>query len=184
MGNLILNTILARSSIRAYQNEPLCEGELEFLKKAALASPTAMNRQTQRFIFVTSEDKRERLEQAIVEGVIASGNTDFIERMKSRGGKVTYGAPLVVLICAAPGKFAPVDAGIAVENIAIAAKSIGLDSVILGMPASAFSGPNAEEAKREFGFPEGYEFQIAISVGRGAMEKAPHEWDESHVIML
>ena len=184
MGNLILNTILSRSSIRAYQDEKLCEGELEFLKKAALASPTAMNRQEQRFIFVTSDEKRERLEQAIVEGVIASGNEAFIERMRSRGGKVTYNAPLVVIICAKPSHFAPVDAGIAVENIAIAAKSIGLGSVILGMPDAAFRGPNAEEVKREFGFPEGYEFQIAISVGRSATSKEPHTWDESHVIDL
>ncbi len=184
MGNLILNTILSRSSIRAYQDEKLCEGELEFLKKAALASPTAMNRQEQRFIFVTSDEKRERLEQAIVEGVIASGNEAFIERMRSRGGKVTYNAPLVVIICAKPSHFAPVDAGIAVENIAIAAKSIGLGSVILGMPASAFDRPGAEEVKREFGFPEGYEFQIAISVGRSAASKEPHTWDESHVIDL
>ena len=184
MGNLILNTILSRSSIRAYNGEPLCEGELEFLKKAALASPTAMNRQDQRFIFVVSEEKRARLEEAIFEGVLASGNTDFIERMKSRGGKVTYGAPLVVLICGKPSRFAPVDAGIAVENIALAAKGIGLDSVILGMPSAAFTGPNAEEVKREFGFPEGFEFQIGISVGRGAMEKAPHEWNEEHVIMM
>lgn len=183
MGNLVLNTILSRSSIRAYQSEKLCEGELEFLKKAALASPTAMNRQEQRFIFVTDDDKRARLEQAIIDGVIASGNEAFAERIRMRGGQVTYGAPLVIIICAKPGKFAPVDAGIAVENIAIAAKAIGLDSVILGMPAAAF-GPGCDEAKREFGFPEGYEFQIAISVGRGAAEKAPHEWDESHVIMM
>ena len=184
MNNLVLNTILSRSSIRAYQDEKLCDGEIEYLKKAALASPTAMNRQDQRFIFVTSDDKRTRLEQAIVDGVLASGNKDFAERMKARGGRVTYGAPLVIIICAKPSHFAPVDAGIAVENIAIAAKSIGLDSVILGMPASAFSGPGADAVKREFAFPEGFEFQIAISVGRGAMEKAPHEWEEGHVIML
>ncbi len=183
MGNLILNTILSRSSIRAYQDEKLCEGELEFLKKAALASPTAMNRQEQRFIFVTSDEKRERLEQAIVEGVIASGNEAFIERMKSRGGKVTYNAPLVVIICAKPSHFAPVDAGIAVENIVLAAGSMGLGSVILGMPASAF-GPGSESVKREFGFPEGFEFMIAVSVGTPAVQKTPHEWDESHIIMM
>ncbi|MBO6062031.1 MAG: nitroreductase family protein, partial [Clostridia bacterium] len=152
------------------------------LKKAALASPTAMNKQEQRFIFVTGE-KLPRLEEAIVEGVVASGNEAFIERMRQRGGKVTYGAPLVVIICANPSRFAPVDAGIAVENLALAAKSLGLESVILGMPAAAF-GPGCEAAKAEFGFPEGYEFFIAISIGRGAVEKAPHEWDESHVIEL
>ena len=184
MENSVLNTILSRSSIRAYTPEKLNEFELDVLKKAALASPTAMNRQDQRFIFVLTDEKRARLEEAIVEGVVASGNTAFIERMRSRGGKVTYDAPLVIIICAKPSHFAPVDAGIAVENIAIAAKSIGLESVILGMPASAFSAPGGEKAKAEFGFPEGFEFQIAVSVGHGAMEKAPHEWDDGHITEL
>ena len=184
MSNLVLNTILSRSSIRGYRDVKLNEGELEALRKAALASPTAMNKQEQRFIFVASDEMRARLEQAIVDGIIASGNEAFIERMKSRGGKVTYNAPLVVLICAKPSRFAPVDAGVAVENLAITAKSLGLGSVILGMPAAAFSGPDAEEVKKEFGFPEGYEFQIAISVGVGAVEKEPHTWDETHVIDL
>lgn len=184
MTNEVLETIYARSSIRAYSPEKLTCEELAALKKAALASPTAMNRQDQRFVFIASDEKRDRLEQAIIEGVIASGNVDFLERMKSRGGKVTYNAPLVVVICAKPGRFAPVDAGIAVENLAIAAKSMGLDSVILGMPATAFSGPEAEKVKAEFGFPEGFEFQIAISIGHRAMDKAPHEFDEAHVIEM
>jgi nitroreductase len=182
--NTVLETVCARSSIRAYTPEKLTEEELSALRKAALASPTAMNRQDQRFIYITSDEKRARLEEAIIEGVVASGNTAFLERMKSRGGKVTYDAPLVVVICAKPGRFSPVDAGIAVENLALAAKSMGLDSVILGMPAAAFSGPNAEAAKAEFAFPEGFEFEIAISIGHRAMDKAPHEYDGSHVIDL
>lgn len=184
MENRVLETMLARSSIRAYTEEKLNEFELDVIKKAALSSPTAMNRQDQRFIFVLTDEKRARLEQAILDGVIASGNEAFIERMKARGGKVTYGAPLVVIICAKPGPFAPVDAGIAVENIALAAKSLGLDSVILGMPRAAFDGPAKAEHEKEFGFPEGFEFMIAISVGHRAMEKAPHEWDDGHIIEL
>lgn len=184
MTNPVLQAIYERSSIRAYAPEELTHEELSALRRAALASPTAMNRQDQRFIFITSAEKRARLEEAIIEGVVASGNTDFIERMKSRGGKVTYDAPLVVIICAKPGRFAPVDAGIAVENLALAAKSLGLDSVILGMPGSAFPVEGAGSVKAEFGFPEGFEFQIAISIGRRAMDKAPHEYDESHVIEM
>lgn len=184
MTNEVLKTMLERSSIRAYTEEKLTEEELDFLRAAALSSPTAMNRQEQRFIFVTDDEKLARLEQAIIDGVVASGNAAFIERMKSRGGKVTYNAPLVVIICANPFKFSAVDAGIAVENIALAAKSIGLDSVILGMPDAAFHGPTGEAAKAEFLFPEGYEFMIAISVGHRAMDKAPHEVDPEHVINL
>ncbi|MBR0135863.1 MAG: nitroreductase family protein [Clostridia bacterium] len=184
MENAVLNTMLSRSSIRAYSEKKLTAEELDSLKKAALSAPTAMNRRDQRFIFVTNEDKIAEFEAAVMNGIIASGNTDFAERMKARGGKVAYGSPLIVFICAKPSHYAPVDAGIAVENIALAAKSLGLDSVILGMPSVAFSGEGSEAIRSSFGFPEGYEFQIAIAVGHRAMDKEPHEWDEAHVIEL
>ncbi len=184
MENIVLDTILARSSVRAYSDEALTNEQLSALKKAALASPTAMNRQTQRFIFVTDAAKRTELEKGIFDSILRNGDPDFAERMRSRGGRITYGAPLVVIICAAPAHFARVDAGIAVENLALAAKSLGLDSVILGMPEGAFTGDEGKAMRESFGFPDGYEFCIAISIGHRAMDKEPHAWDESHVIEL
>ena len=170
--------------IEEVTDEKLTVEELAALKKAALSSPTAMNRQNQRFIFVTGENKLAELEKGIFESILAKGDPAFVERMKARGGRVTYNAPLVVIICAAPGHFARVDAGIAVENIALAAKSMGLDSVILGMPEGAFAGEEGRAMRESFAFPDGYEFCIAISVGHRAMDKDPHEWDESHIIEL
>mgnify|MGYP002868710647 CR=1 FL=1 len=184
MENEVLNTILKRSSIRAYSPEKLTGEELAVLKKAALASPTAMNRQNQRFIFVTDDAKLAELEKGIFESILHNGDAEFVERMKKRGGRITYEAPLVVIICAAPGHYARVDAGIAVENIALAAKSMGLDSVILGMPEGAFVGEEGRAMRESFCFPEGYEYCIAISVGHRATDKPPHEWDEAHVIEL
>ena len=184
MENRVLDTMLNRSSIRAYTDEALTDEELSLLKKAALSSPTAMNRQDQRFIFVKDRAMLDRLESAIMQSIIDSGNAEFAERIRSRGGRTTYNAPLVVIIAAKPSRFSRVDAGIAVENLALLAKSIGLDSVILGMPEGAFVRPEGAELKKEFRFPEGFEFQIAIAIGRRAMDKAPHEWNEEHVIEL
>lgn len=184
MENAVLNTMLERSSIRAYTDEKLTHEELEALKKAALSSPTAMNRQDQRFIFVTGDEKLDLLENSVMQSIIDSGNADFAERIKSRGGKTIYNARLIVVIAAKPSRFSGVDAGIAVENLALCAKSLGLDSVILGMPEGAFKGRNAELLRREFRIPDGFEFQIAIGIGHRAMDKAPHEWDVSHVISI
>lgn len=184
MMNLVMKTILERSSIRAYSPEKLTRNELFTLKQAALASPTAMNRQDQRFIFVTDPEMLERLEQAIMNSIINSGNKEFADRIKARGGRTTYNAPLIVIICSKPSRFSRVDAGIAVENLALAAKSMGLDSVILGMPEGAFVGEGSEKIREEFRFPEGFEFSIAIAIGHRAMDKTPHEWNEEHVISI
>ncbi len=182
MNNPIMEAILSRSSIRAYKDTELTEGQLDALKKAALASPTAMNRQNQRFVFVTNKEMIEKINSAVLDGVIASGNMEFAERIRSRGGRILYSPPLFVGIFAMDGHYAGVDAGIAVENLAIAAKSLGLDSVILGMPSAAFAGEAGRELAASLGVPEGFEFRIGISIGYKDTEKEPHEWDESHII--
>lgn len=184
MENIVLKTMLERSSIRAYTDEKLTDEELCALEQAALSAPTAMNRREQRFIFVTDDGMLERLENAIMKSIIDSGNTDFAERIKSRGGKTTYNARLIVIIVNKPAHFSRVDAGIAVENLALAAKSLGLDSVILGMPEGAFAGEYGEALRREFRFPEGYGFSIAIGIGHKATEKEPHERDLDHIIHI
>lgn len=184
MENTVLKTMLERSSIRAYTDEKLTAEELRALEDAALSSPTAMNRQDQRYIFVTNSDMLGKLENAIVKSIIDSGNTDFAERIRSRGGKTTYNAQLVVIIVDKPSHFSRVDAGIAVENLALAAKSLGLDSVILGMPEGAFKGDYGEALRKEFLFPEGYEFSVAIGIGHRATEKPQHDWDREHVIHI
>ncbi|MBO4383830.1 MAG: nitroreductase family protein [Clostridia bacterium] len=184
MENSVIKTMLERSSIRAYSDEKLTYAELHALEEAALSSPTAMNRQDQRFIFVTNDAMLQRLEQAIMQSIIDSGNTDFAERIKSRGGKTTYNARLIVIIVNKPSHFSRVDAGIAVENLALAAKSLGLDSVILGMPEGAFAGEYGAALREEFRFPEGFEFSIAIGIGHRATEKIQHEWNREHVIYI
>ena len=182
MDNPVLEAILSRSSIRAYKDMPLTENQLAALKKAALAAPTAMNRQEQRFLFVTNKAAVERINAAVYDKILASGNEAFIERIKSRGGRVLYSPPLFVGIFAKPGRFPGVDAGIAVQNLALEAKELGLDSVILGMPDAAFIGEEGKRFAAELGVPEGYDFIIGIAIGHRDMDKEPHEWDESHII--
>ena len=184
MTNEVIKTMLERSSIRAYTPEKLTGEELDALKAAALSAPTAMNRQDQRFIFVTDDEKLKLFDESVLREIVESGNLEFAERIRSRGGSTTYHAALIVIIVSKPAHFSRVDAGIAVENLALAAKSMGLDSVILGMPEGMFRGAHAEELRSEFRFPEGYEFSIAIGIGHRAMDKEPHETDPAHVICI
>ncbi len=182
MENTVLDTILARSSIRAYTGEPLTREQLAALKAAALASPTAMNRQDQRFVFITDSEIIDQIDKAVFAMLIKKEDKAMIERIWQRGGKTLYNAPLLVCIFAKPAHFAGVDAGIAVQDIALAAKSLGLDSCILGMPAMAFAPDNGYDLVSFLGVPDGMEFMIAIAVGHRAMDKAPHEVNEAHII--
>lgn len=182
--NEVIKNMLERSSIRAYENTPISGDEILQLKKAALSAPTAMNRNEQRFLFITDTNVISFIEERIIETIKDSGNTDMIERINSRNGKVLYDAPLFIGIFGKDGKFTDVDAGIAVQNLALAAKSMGLDSVILGMPLMAFEGKHGDEIRAKLNVPSDFNLKIAIAIGHAAMDKKPHEWDESHIIEI
>ena len=181
MNNPTLDSIFNRSSIRAYTAEPLTEDELKTLEQVALATPTAMNLQSQRYYFVTDKELIRDIELAVGE-VIREGDEQMYKNFTERGGKVMYDAPLFVAVAIdQSGRFSKVDAGIAVGALATAAQSMGLSSVILGMPRMAFEGARGAELSARLGIPEGLAFEIGIAIGHAAMEKAPHESDPEHV---
>lgn len=179
--NTTIQAILQRSSIRGYTDEALTSEELATLKAAALASPTGMDRQAQRFLFITNKQLIADIETTVIEAMKANGNTIMLERMASRDYKVIYDAPLFVVVAADENNDgAGTDAGIACQTLALAAKSIGLDSVILGIPRMAFDFDKTLGARAKM--PEGYRYGLGIAIGHRAMDKAPHTPDESHII--
>lgn len=185
MKNSVLDVILSRSSIRAYADTPLTEEALSALKEAALASPTARNLQAQRYIFITNKAILAEIERIYVDHVVSSGDQEATDRLIARNYKVLYNAPLFVVVAIDPSNaYGKVDAGIAVENLALAAKSLGLDSVILGLPAFCFNGERGADLRGKVSFPEGMVYGIGIAIGYPAMDKEPHETDSSHIICI
>lgn len=183
-GNKVIDVIMQRSSIRAYTAEKLTEIELECLKKAALASPTARNMQHLRYLFITNEKTIAEIEKAALEAIYAENNRETTEKIHSRNEKLMYDAPLFVIVFGKNIRYGDVDAGIAVENLAIAAQSMGLGSVILGMPKAAFLGEKGLKLQKSLGISEELEYKIGIVIGHKATEKTPHAWDESHIITI
>jgi nitroreductase len=89
---------------------------------------------------------------------------------------IFYHAPFCIFISGDnANKWSEVDAGIAVQNIAIAAQGLGLGSVILGMPKYGLTGEGSEEFCKKLKFPEGYSFKVGIAVGIPAQSPAAHE---------
>lgn len=167
--------IKKRSSTRSYTNEALTDAEIEALIHAGLQAPTATNRQEIHFTVLKSGD------------TLLSEIEDEKNRLwnTSPAQNFYYSAPLVIVISAeSKFRWSPVDAGIAVENIAVAAEDLGLGSVIIGCIHDALHGDKAEYFGKALGFPEGYGFEIAIAVGRKGAEKEPHTYDRSVQVTL
>ena len=73
-----------------------------------------------------------------------------------------------------------VDCGIAVENMALAAQSLDVGSVILVLPRHAFTGSEGDSLRRSLKCPEGCGFVIAITLGYATDTKAVHDLNNDH----
>lgn len=77
------------------------------------------------------------------------------------------------------------DCGIVAENIALAATSLEIDSLICGLAAFSFASEKCDEFKKRLGFPEGYEIGISVLLGYAAnLGGKPHELDMSKISVI
>ena len=167
--NETLQIIEKRSSTRSYTGEKLTQEELDVLVKAGLQAPTATNR---REIHIT----------------VSAGDNPLLAEIEEEKNRVNgtpnppanfyYNAPTVMFLSAEREfPWSRLDAGIAVENMALAAEALGLGNVIIGVIKKAMSGEKSEYFAGALKIPEGYDFEIAIAVGHKAAGKEPHKID-------
>ena len=185
MINPVLQAIEERRSIRSYTQEPVSKDHLDLLLSSALASPSARNSQPWHFTVTENQALIQKVNRAAVEQLKKGADEKAVERMSQSDFTIFHGAPLVIFISAdSSARYAIVDCGIAVETIALTAHSLGLGSVILGLPKAAFEGPEKEQLERELAFPHGASFQIAIAIGHPAAGKGKHPVGEGKITII
>lgn len=121
--NVALENIMTRTSVRSYTSEPVSEENIETLLQAAMAAPTAGNKQPWRFVVVK--------ERALLDTIAANFHT---MKMASK-------APLAILVCGdttatfkGEGReYWVQDASAAMENLLLAAHAIDLGAVWCGV---------------------------------------------------
>ena len=164
----VLEAIRDRCSTRGYTGEKLTGEEIAAILRAGLEAPTAANRQEIRFKVLSEDSPALKTLRNVFEGSLP----------KAPEHSFYYDAPtLIVLSAPADFPWSPVDAGIAVQSMALAAEGLGLGSLIIGCIRGVMTGEHAKELAGALGFAEGFVFQVAIAVGHKAVEKAPHTYD-------
>lgn len=163
-----LDCIMTRTSVREYTDKQVPDSVVETLLKAAMAAPTAMNKQPWQFVVVTDKAVREAIAQA-----------DQYIRAKE--------APLVIVACGDLAKeeegegrdFWIQDVSAATENILLAAHAQGLGAVWCGIhPIKA-----REKAIADIlGLPKGIIPLSAVCIGYPAHEHQPKDkWNPKAV---
>lgn len=169
ISNQVLSTIKQRSSARAYSTEQLTQSELDTILKAGLMAPTGMNHQEIHFTVVKGDAP-----------VLAELDEEKrrLRRQEKQPHNFYYEAPVLIFLSAEDEfKWNKVDSGIAVENMALVAESLGLGTLIIGCVYDALHGEKQGYFSEKLQIPQGYSFQIALAVGHKTDNKTPHEYD-------
>lgn len=118
----VLDNIATRTSIRDYDSRPVEKENIEKMLRAAMAAPTAMNKQPWHFVVVDQRATLDALSEA------------------NPHAKMIKKAPLVIVVCGDMSKaiegggrdFWIQDASAATENLLLAAHAMGLGAVWTG----------------------------------------------------
>ena len=140
--NEVMNAILTRRSIRKFTADPIPAEVLEDLVKAALHAPSGMGKQTWQFTVVTNHEIIHRL-------------CGLIGTELGREGYDMYG-PAAVIIPSneKESPWGKEDNACAMENIFLAAHSLGIGSVWINQAKGICDEPEVRQVLREFGMPD------------------------------
>ncbi|MDR2908952.1 MAG: nitroreductase family protein [Oscillospiraceae bacterium] len=167
--NETLGAITSRRSTRAYKPDPIPEDILSDILKAGQAAPYVAP-DSRRFSVLRDRRLITRLSEAAKEQGIKLG--DFQREMFSAPGfDGTYGAPVVVILSGNPEtvQYEAVCAA-SVQNMLIAAQSLGVASCWAYFPVFAFHGTDAEAWRTELRIPQEYRPCAAVLLGYAAAE--------------
>ena len=173
--NTVIETILKRRSVRKYEDRPVPRELLEQIVECGRFAPTAMGMQPWHFTVVASRAVLDKISAANAKVLLADPNAPPTLRADVASGSFDSfrGAPCAVLMSGENGKnFADVDCANAVENMALAAESLGLNSVYLASFKLSLMGEAGAELRAELGIPEGFTPNLALAIGYGAENPA------------
>lgn len=178
-----IKMIKKRASIRAFTDEALTNEQIQTLIDCALAAPSGANLQNWHFCVIKNKAVVEEIEKYLVDRIMA-GDNEFVKKLiASRNNRIFFNGAVVIFIATKNGE-SLVDAGIAAENIVLAAESMGLGTCILGGCRDAFNLERGDYFKKLVGFPNDYEFAAAVTIGHPAVNATPHELQPDKVTII
>ena len=169
--NVVIETILKRRTVRKYEDRPVPRELLEEIVKCGQYAATAIGLQPWHFTVVTDRKVLDRISAANAVVMKADPHTPPMLLADIDAGNYDSfrGAPCAVLVAGENGRiFADFDCANAVENMALAAESLGLSSCYLASFKPSLMGEEGAAMRAELGIPEGYTPNLALAIGYGA----------------
>jgi len=132
--NDVLRIINSRRSVRKYKTAPIEAVITEKILDAGRMAPSAVNKQPWKFYFLTKAELIRAIDNQIAEVAAQHLHLAHGKNILDSPQPIFHGAPLVVFITAPlDNEWAQLDIGMCVQNMMLAAKSLGLDSCPVGL---------------------------------------------------
>lgn len=151
--NQVVDAILSRRSVRSFTGEPVCHEDMETIVECGRWAPSAHNRQEWCFVAVENQEGIQRLAKAVG---AALGH---------EGYDMYRPAALVIVGHAQDAPFGREDDGCALQNMFLAAYSLGIGSVWINQLQGIGSDSAVEAELHRLGLPAGYEVHGVCALG-------------------
>ena len=168
--NETMKSILARRSYKVFDAKPLSDEELDTIVTAGLYAPTGMNQQPWHFVVIKSPEMMERIGEAIEKMPRPQPPKGAPKPAGGPGGPppkgpATRNAPVLILVTAEETMTSVIDCHLAMENMSIAAASLGIMSGWdFMMVKDFFADGNNADLKKEL-IPEKHQVFAAAFFG-------------------
>jgi nitroreductase len=161
--NKVLETIAKRRSIRQFGPGQISDADLSAILEAALQAPSGHNDQSWFFSVVQDQKLIKELSDGSKIGMQKSPIPWMAELGKSEKLHIYHHAPTVIIAAAKKDAISPLaDVCAAIENMLLAATSLGLGSCWIGFTRYNFISP---EKNKMVGIPNGYEVHYGVALG-------------------
>ena len=171
--NAVIETIMARRSIRNYKQVPVGRDTLNTIMECGINAPNGQNKQSWEVRVVDNHELLAQMSQAMGD---AHPGMEFAKGC-------FRGAPVMVFIARDPSyDFSAYDCGLLAENIMLSAWSMGVGSICLGSPVRFLTDNElCKPYIEKLGFTEGYELCLCVGLGYAAEQPAAKPRDNSKV---
>lgn len=164
--NEILENIKARRSVRAYTDQQVSEEDLLAILEAGAYAPSGMHLETWHFTAIQDNDKLTKLNERIKGAFAKSEDAHLQERGHSKTYCCYYHAPTLVIVSNEPTQWwAGMDCACAIENMFLAAQSLGIGSCWINQLGMTCDDPEVREFITSLGVPENHKVYGCVALG-------------------
>lgn len=164
--NEVLETIKARRSVRAYTDQQISQEDLQTILESATYAPNGMHYESWHFTAIQNADILVELNNRIKGAFIKSNDQRMQERGHNQNYCCYYHAPTLVIVSNDPTQWwAGMDCACAIENIFLAATSLGIGSCWINQLGTTCDDPEVREFITSLGVPENHKVYGCVALG-------------------